>query len=118
MTDPTEPGPLEFDPHAELIAMGARLTPTTAQCVVHGVHRPTSHVQENHHIWPQGLGGPNVAENLVYVCATGHNNIHRLMALMAKARSGDLPYEVTRSYAREELRLAQLGYRRSIEQRL
>lgn len=86
-------------------------TATTAMCEVHGYHAPRSHVQEHHHVWPQGLGGPTVAANLVWVCATGHNNIHRLLALMT-AHGGDLPRSATQGFARREIELAAMGYRR------
>jgi len=47
---------------------------TTCQCV--SEHRPPSIQFEHHHIWPKEDGGPTVPENLVYICATCHNNVH------------------------------------------
>lgn len=47
---------------------------TTCACVT--THRPDSVVLEHHHVWPQEFGGPTVAENLVWICATAHNSVH------------------------------------------
>ncbi len=97
-----------------------RATATTSRCDVHGRHQPRSHVQEHHHIWPQALGGPSTPDNLVWVCATGHNNIHRLMTRMRQdATHGlELGPEELRAYHPEEIRLARLGHRRATEQRM
>lgn len=84
---------------------------TGQPCEVHNSHVPTSHVNEVHHIWPRGRGGPNVAENRVTVCATGHNNIHQLLNEML-ATNGNVPYSVQRMYAFKERELARLGYER------
>lgn len=46
------------------------------QCQVHKGHRPAVHRTAVHHIWPLGLGGPNVAANKVNICGTGHDTIH------------------------------------------
>ena len=49
-------------------------------CTVHGSHRPAVSGTEIHHVWPKGMGGPDVADNRVEVCPTGHTNIHNWMA--------------------------------------
>lgn len=90
---------------------------TVLACQVHKSHTPRSHINEKHHIWPQGRGGPTVAENLVVVCATGHNNIHTAMDALYKHK-GDVPAGFWRTFTAEERRLAELGYQRSIDQHL
>lgn len=41
------------------------------------VHRHTSYVPlERHHVHPVGMGGPNVAANLITVCCNAHYSIH------------------------------------------
>jgi hypothetical protein len=87
-------------------------TPTrgTAQpCAVHKTHRPASHVNEIHHVWPLGDGGPNVPENKVVVCATGHNSIHDLLN---KWRRGVPDKAVLAAYSVGERSLAKLGWDR------
>ena len=84
---------------------------TKEPCLVHGRHMPNSHLNERHHIWPQSHGGPSVQENLVVVCATGHNNIHHLLALLL-VHAGAVPYSLLKQYSLEERRLAKLGYDR------
>ena len=91
---------------------------TSQACQVHKTHSPRSHVNERHHIWPQGENGPTVPENMVVVCATGHNNIHQLISMIKKAGGELPPSTVLRTFAAEEIRLAKLGYQRSIDQHL
>ena len=82
---------------------------TAAPCQVHKGHSPPSHVNEVHHVWPVGDGGPNIAANRVVVCATGHNSIHQLIDLY---RKGNIDWDVLRHYSPEERRLAILGWDR------
>ncbi len=84
---------------------------TAKPCEIHNKHIPPSHVNEIHHIWPLGRGGPNVAGNRIVVCATGHNNIHRLLDEYL-AHHGSPPWAFIRTFSHEERRLAQLGYER------
>lgn len=91
---------------------------TVAPCEVHKSHTPRSHINEKHHIWPQGKGGPTVPENLVVVCATGHNNIHRAMDLLTAGKGAVPVWSTWRTFTEEERRLALLGYQRSIDQHL
>ncbi len=85
---------------------------TTSQpCAVHGGHKPTSHVNEIHHVWPLGQGGPNVAANRVVVCGTGHNSIHQLIDEYLQTK-GVVPYSLLKQYTVGERQLAKLGYDR------
>jgi hypothetical protein len=80
-------------------------------CQVHSVHKPSPHVTEVHHIWPLAYGGPNVAENTIVVCPTGHTNIHYLLSTFI-ADGGNIPHQHLRLYAPSERQLAKLGYER------
>lgn len=82
---------------------------TRLPCQVHGYHRPRPHINELHHVWPVGDGGPNIAANRIVTCSTGHNNIH---ALIDEYRRGTPGWEVLRHYAARERQLALLGWQR------
>lgn len=87
------------------------LTQTAQPCIVHGVHKPNSHVNEVHHVWPKGQGGPDIPENRIVVCATGHNSIHQLINEY-KAMQGKVPYSLLKQYTVQERAYALLGYQR------
>lgn len=78
---------------------------------MHTTHQPKSHVNEVHHVWPLGDGGPNIAANRVVACATGHNNIHALVDAYRRA-GGDPGWETRRRYARLERHYAAVGWDR------
>lgn len=80
---------------------------TALPCQVHGRHSPTSHINHVHHIWPQADGGPNVADNKVVVCPTGHYNIHTILDAWRKGNSVDM-----RRYSQGERAYAYLGWMR------
>lgn len=84
---------------------------TRQPCAIHNKHLPASHINELHHVWPLGKGGPDIAENRVIVCATGHNNIHDLLSHFITL-AGKVPYSVLKQYSLEERRLAKLGWER------
>ena len=89
---------------------------TTAQpCVVHSTHIPSSHVNEIHHVWPKGHGGPDIPENRIVICATGHNTVHQLIDELILTK-GDVPWSLSRHYAAKERALAKLGYERIVRQ--
>lgn len=75
-------------------------------CQVHGSHRPAPMRVISHHIQPEAMGGTSLATNRVWVCDTGHYNIHRLMGDLLR----DQP--MRKGGTREERRLARLGYDR------
>lgn len=84
---------------------------TRVACEVHKTHVPKSHINEVHHVWPLGDGGPDIKANKVVVCATGHNSIHDLLNKYRQA-GGDPAKETLRHYSPEERRLALLGWSR------
>ncbi len=87
------------------------LMQTALPCEVHKAHTPRSHINEKHHVWPLGHGGPDIPTNLVVVCATGHNNIHRLLELMLRG-NGQVAYPTLRQFTTGERQYARLGYDR------
>jgi hypothetical protein len=87
------------------------LRTTTVACQLHPRHSPHPHVNHWHHVWPRGEGGPDIPENRIAVCPTGHYNIHQLIKLL-KAERAQLPYSVLRTFSFEERHYAQLGYER------
>jgi hypothetical protein len=84
---------------------------TSAPCQVHERHVPPTHINEHHHVWPKGDGGPDIPENVITVCASGHNSIHLLIDLF-KTNQGHIPYSELRTFAYAERRFAKLGYDR------
>lgn len=91
-------------------------TPTISgdnPCEVHGSHAPLPYGTDLHHVWPRGMGGPDVAENRVAVCATGHQNIHAVLRLLIK-HGGAVPKDDLKGFARAEIKFATLGYERDL----
>lgn len=94
----------EADPHTQIRS-------TTQPCQVHQKHMPASHINHRHHVYPQGEGGPNIEDNIIVVCATGHYNIHDLLSHY-KMLMGKVPYSILRRYSLKEREYAELGYKR------
>ncbi|QNN52488.1 HNH endonuclease signature motif containing protein [Nocardioides mesophilus] len=91
-------------------------------CVCRKPHAPEPLDLEYHHVWPKGMGGPDVPENAVFICPTTHTNTHELLRLIVR-RAGKLSWaEVTALYpvpvSRYAFDLAHLGYRRAIARSL
>lgn len=94
------------DPHTQIRS-------TTQPCQVHNRHMPESHINHRHHVWPKGDGGPDIEDNIIVVCATGHYNIHDLLSHF-RMLQGNVPYSVLRRYSHDERRYAKLGYERIV----
>lgn len=60
---------------------------TGAVCLCMSRHRPAPLELERHHIWPRGMGGPDVPSNLAWVCPTTHTNTHELLRVMVRRRA-------------------------------
>lgn len=80
-------------------------------CAVHGRHIPRPYATDIHHVWPRGMGGPDVAENKIPVCSTGHQNIHAYLRLLQE-HDGQVPTDLARKFQRGEIKYAVLGYER------
>lgn len=74
-------------------------------------HRPKAVELDRHHIWPLYLGGPETADNLIWVCPNTHRATHELLRLYLKAGSPP-PGSVLDDYPRMARDLAAEGYRR------
>lgn len=88
-----------------------QLLTTREPCLLHERHIPNPHLNHFHHVWPLGDGGPDIDENIVVVCPTGHANIHTLLDLY-RLHLGQPPYAVVRTFAFKEREYAQLGWQR------
>lgn len=81
-------------------------------CQVHADHAPQVWDVEVHHVWPLGMGGPDVPANTVPVCPTGHTNVHALLRLAFRHGGVDaVPWDVRRRFHFAERRLARMGHR-------
>lgn len=69
------------------------------QCSVHKYHWPPVLETEVHHVWPLGMGGPDVVGNTVKVCGTGHANIHRVLRALAYGKTPPKATRQERYYA-------------------
>jgi hypothetical protein len=101
-----EPGPAPV-----LIGAHDEIRQTNLPCILHKHHIPTPRVNHEHHVWPLGDGGPNIPENKIVVCPTGHYNIHALLDQLRRHR-GEPPYTVLSMFAVKERAYAKLGYQR------
>lgn len=88
---------------------------TSQPCQVHQRHVPEPHVNHRHHVWPKGEGGPDIADNIIAVCPTGHYSIHDLIKEY-KMYMGKVPYSVLRRFSLGERKYAELGYKRITRQ--
>lgn len=59
--------------------------PKRNHCACVKAHRPPVMDFEHHHVWPKGMNGPTQADNLIWICANTHNNVHEIMRTFVKA---------------------------------
>lgn len=104
MTEPMPGQQNPADPHSKVLT-------TSQPCQVHKRHIPEPRQNQRHHVFPLGEGGPNIEDNIVVSCPTGHMNIHMLLREF-KLYSGKVPYSVLRQYSLGERQYAELGYKR------
>lgn len=95
---------IQMDPHSQIRT-------TSQPCQLHTRHVPESHVNHRHHVWPLGEGGPNIEDNIIVACPTGHSNLHDLLQHF-RIHQGEPPYAVMRRYSLEERKYAKLGWER------
>lgn len=82
-------------------------TPMSQDCAVHR-HRELVPINA-HHIWPMGMGGPDVPSNRVNVCANGHYAIHEYMRRLINT-GGQIPWSEGRRFGRKVRALAVRGW--------
>jgi hypothetical protein len=95
--------------------MSEPIMKTSLPCTFHRKHEPRSHVNEIHHVWPLGHGGPDIPENRVVICATGHNSVHQIISELILGH-GNMSWAALRAYGKDERDLAKLGYDRIVRQ--
>lgn len=78
-------------------------------CAVHAYHWPPlkstaagNVVLDSHHVWPLGMGGPDILANRVWTCPTGHRKIHAALRALIDG--------VEPMGTRAEVRLARRGF--------
>lgn len=52
------------------------------RCLCSKNHQPTPLELARHHILPQENGGPNSADNYVWLCPTTHVNVHEILRIL------------------------------------
>jgi len=81
--------------------------PMGEECVVHR-HREWVPI-EVHHIWPVGLGGPNIASNKISVCCNAHYSIHEFLRQLI-LHDGEVPAELAKHFGAKVKRYATQGW--------
>jgi hypothetical protein len=76
-------------------------------CQVH-THRDWTPL-DSHHIWPKGMGGPDVPANRVVVCPNGHGAIHEYIRRLIR-HNGVVPPDEARHFGRKVRALAVRGW--------
>ena len=77
-------------------------------CVCTSDHRPATARTQRHHLWPLGLGGPEVDATLVLLCPTTHDLVHH--ALRGMVRDGWAPWAAGQGMTRYAHSIATLGW--------
>lgn len=67
----------------ELKLYGARPAGRPA-CRCSKVHHPDPTELHGHHVIPRYLGGADTPENLIWLCPTGHSNVHEMIRMMMR----------------------------------
>lgn len=84
---------------------------TPVACGVTLYHRPRPAQIDVHHIWPLGVGGPNLPANRIAACGGCHEAIHKLLREYDRVQG--LPaWSVRRRFPRGVQRVAALGWDR------
>ena len=90
--------------------------PKTARCLCVATHEPAPLDLDEHHVWPLGMGGPDVALNRVWLCPTAHRNAHEILREMVRVKRALTWSEVLDMFetpvSRYAYRVALLGFRR------
>lgn len=77
-------------------------------------HNPNPMELHRHHIHPLSEDGPDVMDNIVWLCPTSHVNVHELLRAWVKYE-GEPPWEIRKFYGYYIRDLAEEGYRRMKE---
>lgn len=86
-----------------------------ARCLCVAEHRPAPLEYVEHHVWPSGMGGPDVAANRIWICDTTHRNAHELLRLFLRDHRiwswGEVGDLYTQPVSRYAYRVAAVGFR-------
>lgn len=52
------------------------------RCICVSEHRPAPLELDRHHVVPLAMGGPDVPENIEWLCPNCHRNTHELLRLL------------------------------------
>jgi 5-methylcytosine-specific restriction endonuclease McrA len=74
-------------------------------------HNPNVLHDDIHHIWPKSEGGPDHIDNLIPLCPTAHDEVHRLLRAYEK-HNGTPPWSIRRHYNKHIREVAALGWHR------
>lgn len=80
-------------------------------CEQHSYHSPMVSDVDVHHVWPKFAGGPDVPENRVTICPTGHRNVHELLREYMHA-GAEPSWSIRQHYGPAERALAAEGWQR------
>lgn len=77
------------------------------------VHKHDSWVPiEKHHVWPLGMGGPDVDSNKIEVCCNGHYEIHEFMRQLIKS-AGIVPWTIAQHFGPKVRDYGRIGWEKS-----
>jgi len=88
--------------------------PRLTKCIVHRHEYVTAH--EYHHLRPQSRGGTSRAENMVWLCANAHGDVHFFLDLIEKHRGPEhVPFEQAKHYGPAVRQVARNGWQEYAE---
>lgn len=77
------------------------------------VHKHDSWVPtENHHIWPEGMGGPDIPANKIKVCCNGHYEIHEFIRQLM-IYGGKVPWTLGQHFGYKVREYARIGWEKA-----
>lgn len=82
-------------------------TPLVTSCAVHK-HR-SSVPGNQHHVWPLGMGGPDIPSNRVLLCMNGHGEVHDYIDDLIKY-DGRVPWRRKIRFGKKVRDLAMRGW--------
>jgi hypothetical protein len=77
----------------------------TKPCACRADHAPNVPWTHRHHVWPLFAGGPDIEDNVVYVCPATHDWTHVIWRIFEKSR-GTVPRRRTWPHYAYELAVA------------
>ena len=72
-------------------------------------HRPRYDELNRHHVVPLYAGGPDTAENVVWICPNAHTSVHELLRAWTR-HAGEPPWALRRTFSPFIRALAERGW--------